>query len=69
MRPKLCTGLADVSYLAEADFARVGRDKLRLLAPLSKGPEHSRPGIGSAAAGASTAPRLAEFKRNEVLAR
>jgi hypothetical protein len=38
IRPELGTVLADSGYVSEQNFARAGRDKLRLLAPLAKDP-------------------------------
>ena len=42
IRPKLRTVLADAGYVTEENFARADRDKLRLLAPLSKDPSTHR---------------------------
>jgi hypothetical protein len=42
IRPKLGTVLAGAGYVTEENFARAGRDKLRLLAPLSKDPRTHR---------------------------
>jgi len=42
IRPQLRTVLADSGYVSEENFARADRDKLRLLAPLAKDPDHHR---------------------------
>jgi hypothetical protein len=42
IRPRLRTVLADAGYVTEENFARADRDKLRLLAPLSKDPRTHR---------------------------
>jgi hypothetical protein len=42
IHPKLRTVLADSGYVSEENFARAGRDKLRLLVPLAKDPDRYR---------------------------